>query len=179
MAKVIGMDLFFDVYGVCTLRPIPDPTTAALAWNYREGSQAIILDIRKDFDDESNYNVVVVDGENSANTAPVRAISYDNNPNSPTYYGGPYGQVVNYQKSTGVTTQAQAQAMADGLLLKGLGTVEGVNFPAVCHPAHQEDDIVQIVRGRMGMNARYALDSIAIPLQTTAALQAVTRKILV
>jgi hypothetical protein len=176
MASAIGMDLAFDAFGVCTLKPIPDPTQNPVVWTYAEGQQAMILDLRKDFDSKDSYNYVVVDGENSSNTAPIRGVAFDNASTSPTYYLGPYGRRVHYVKSSAVTTQAQADAMAAGLLLLGLGTQEGANFPAIVHPAHQEDDVVQITRQRMSTNARYALDSIVIPLEAGTALQATTRK---
>lgn len=175
MATSIGAELYFDVEGVCVLRPIPDPATDPVVWTYAEGAEATILHVEKKSSDERTYNHIIVTGE-SSNAPPVRAEAKDDDPSSPTYYLGDYGDVPYFYKSAFITTQAQAQAVADALLLRTLGVVEQVNFTAIVNPAHEVGDIIEITRGRAGINARYVLTDFNVNLDPQQPMNASTRR---
>lgn len=162
MAASIGCDLFFDPNGVCVLRPISlvgDP-----AWTYAEGSQAMILYVNRRLNDEKVFNHVVVTGETSGTATPVRAEAFDNNPSSPTYYLGAYGDVVTFEASSFITTTAQAQAAANRKLAKVLGLSELIQFNTIVHPAHEISDIVRLTRADSKVNNVYVIGKLTMPM---------------
>lgn len=164
MAKAIGMNLFFGPEGVCTLQPKVDPTTAPIVMSYREGRQARLLYVNKTIDDEQTYNGVIVTGESSGET-PVRAEAWDENPASPTYRFGPFGEVPYFFTSSFIRTQEQAQAVADSRLLSVLGTLETIRISALVNPAHDVDDVIEIVRSRSRIASTYVIEGVTIPLE--------------
>ena len=92
LAEAIGMDLYFDPLGVCTMRPEPDPETAVSVWTYEEGDEATILGVKRAQSNRKAYNGVVVIGESSAlSSGPVRSVQYITT--GAMAYNGPYGRV--------------------------------------------------------------------------------------
>lgn len=175
MAASIGMELFADAEGIYVLRPEPNPSTTPAAWSYQEGSQATILEIEKELDDETAYNGFVVIGESSSAAQPVRAEAWDDDPASPTYYLGPYGKVPSFLHSQYVTTQTQAQDAADAGLLRVLGILEDVSFSALVNPAHELGDVIQIKRARMKIDAPYLVHRMSLPLEPERGMRVSTR----
>jgi len=78
-----------------------------------------------DADDQTTYNYVIVYGESVDNAVPVQAVAFDNDPNSPTYYLGPYGSS-RPPSSPADHHHAQAQQAANALLLAVKGASENV-----------------------------------------------------
>src|SRR6266487_3262143 len=90
LASNIGMDLYFDPLGICTMTPAPDPATSTPDWTFDEGSVTNIglPGIALSWDVTDAINAVIVIGENSDNSQVYRAVAYDLDPNSPTRYDG-------------------------------------------------------------------------------------------
>lgn len=180
MATSLGMQLYFDPAGVCVLRPEPSPATDRVAWTYAEGDAATILSVDKDLDEEQQYNHAIVTGERSDGAAPVRAEAWDDNPASPTYWQGPYGDVPDFYSSKYITTVTQAQQAADALLRKKLGVLESLELNAIVHPGHEAGDVIRVTRTRMGLSAAlYALDRVTVPMGADQPLAASARRVVV
>ena len=179
MAQSIGAEAYFDVDGILVLRPIPDPSVNAPVWSYAEGAQAVMTQLQRTLSNTDNGTAnpshVVVTGENTTNTVPVRADAYDTNPASPTYYLGPYGDVPMVVQSPLVTTTAQAQAMASALLMEYSGATDGVQLDIVPNPSHEAGDVVTIQRARDGVGGNYMIQSMTIPLAWSATMQLITK----
>lgn len=177
MAASIGMELFFDANGALVLRPEPDPTVDPVVAEYEEGPKSTLLHVSRGISRENVYNhVVAYGGQNSDADTPVRVDAYDNNPSSPTYYLGPFGDVPFFFRSTFVLTTAQAQAVADAQLRKLLGTPETIQFISIVNPAHEVGDSVRVRRDRVGVNAVHVLDKLNIPLKFNVSMNASARE---
>ena len=176
LASDAGYFLFFDASGNPTMIAEPNPDTSPVVWTYAEGSSATILSVNKNMTDELTYNHVIVTGESSSNTTPVRGLAKDLDPNSPTYYLGSYGDIVYRYTSPFITTSAQAVAAAQALLNRVLGSTELTRFNAIPNPCHEVGDVVQITRGKSRINARYIMDKFTIPLVPIRAMEVTTRK---
>lgn len=178
MAESVGASLFFDPLGICTLRP--SSNTADVVASFTEGETATFLDVERDLDDEKTYNAVVATGEAPTSTAPVRAVAYDANPTSPTYYLGPYGLVPFFYSSPFIGTTTQAQDAANARLQKVIGATEAVRISIIPNPALDADDVVQIVRARSGVggtgNPFFVVDDLAIPLEADRPMTIATRE---
>lgn len=188
MAESIGAELYFDANGDIALLPVTDPATAPTTVQYAEGSEATFLYVNKRVNDEQTYNHVVVTGEAAEGAAPVRAeaiddvgtttssVYYLNDAASATKASGSYGRVVYTRSSQFIKTTAQALAAAQLQLFKSIGVYEEVRFNAIVNPAHDINDVIQIVKARSRINARYVLDSVTIPLVHGRAMDINTRK---
>lgn len=174
MATSIGAELFFNPDGICVLKFPVDPTTQAIDWEYAEGDDATVLSIDNTLSDEPGYNGVVVDGE-PPDAPPVHAVVYDSNPLSPTYYLGAYGKVPRFYRSQFITTLAQAEDVANAMLLAERGGTEQLKFTCIPHPAHEVDDLVHVVDPLIGVDDNYVLESFTMPLDL-GVMSATTRK---
>ena len=123
VAASAGFLAYFDTAGV--LRVIRDPSKdpkkpAAL---FIDGANNTVTSITRVESNSPGYNGVIVTGQSlSASAALISGSAYDANPQSRTYFLGPYGKVPAppVQVST-VTSNTQAAAMAKALLPQVLG----------------------------------------------------------
>lgn len=176
LAASVGMELFFDPSGVCVLRPVPDPTTYPVNWTFTDGASGQASGWERIFDDSATYNYVVVTGEHPNNTTAVSATASDTNASSPTYINGSYGTVTRLIVDRLITTTAQAQARATAELNRSIGIAEEVDGDTLVVPFLEPGDIAQITSGRAGINARYVLDALAIPLEPGTLMKVTARR---
>ena len=189
MAMSAGYELFFDVNGVVTGYPIPDPTTRVTAWTFNENSVGVdgILNPPNTSDyavSQSPYSTPVgvtvtmtrdgifndfwvsATGPNNAGgtgyTTPVQVQAADNNPASPTYIGGGMGNVPSFVTDSLITTSAQALAEAQYDLAQGLAKSWTVSVSTPPNPLFDVDDVYAVVNPRLGMaSTRVVTDTIS------------------
>ena len=174
MATSIGRSLYFDGDGELTGQPVSSGANPVAAIS--EGAGGTLLSAGRRLARQGAHNRYIVTGENAAEgSAPSRGVATDNNPLSPTYYFGPFGKVPAFVTSQLVTTDQQAQDMAQGLLSRELGVTDQINFGALVNPALKPDDVVTVTRERLGVNEDHIIDSLVIPLAATGAMTGQTR----
>jgi Domain of unknown function (DUF5047) len=193
-AAACGCDLFFDRNGVCTFYRDPSfnnmsaAVTPVPVATFIEGSTAIFDQITRTLDDGAAYNGTVVYG--GGNTQVQSLVSFnpnyvnqfgpgsvvnitpyiDNDPSSPTYWYGPYGQVPHIITNNLLVTQTQVNNYAQLMLIIDLGSQEACAIPSMAiDPRVDIDDVVLIDRSRLGLDdALYIVDSLTIPLAMTS-----------
>lgn len=175
MARAIGAELFFAVSGVAVLQPEFDPASVAVDFEYSEGAEAMILGVSRKLSREGVFNHVIVTGEPVNGATPVRAEAIDDDPSSPTYIDGAFGDVPYFETSELVTTEEQAQAMADALLLSKRRVVESLSFPTIVNPAHDGGDVVTVTRARANVSGRYVLEAFNVPMTASESMTAAVR----
>ncbi len=190
MASVVGYELYFDAHGVVTGRPIPNPFTQAITWNFTDdqvavygsggtGSTALLgspysrpAAVQVQMTRQGIYNDIIVQGTGSANTAaytgpggtaagsPILAQAQDTNPGSPTYISGGLGNIPNFVSSS-LITDAGAQNMANNDLQVALSSSWTVTLQIPPNPILDIDDVVLVTRPRVGLNnALVVIDTI-------------------
>lgn len=175
MAASIGMVLYFDAAGVCTLTGEPDASNAEPVLTYEEGTNATVISYTDSFNDDTAYNGMIVMGE-PPDLAPVRAEAWDADPDSPTYYLGPYGRVPQFLRSQFVTTQAQADDAARAGVLRQSGATERLTITTTVNPAHEAGDVTQVQRAGLEIDAPYVVESFNVPLEVTGSMSLAMRK---
>jgi hypothetical protein len=176
MARSLGMILFLDGDGAVVVEPISTPAgTPALA--LAEGADGVLVSAGKGWTREGAFNRVIATGENTGEGAPVRGVATDTNTASPTCYFGPFGKVPRFYVSQFITTTAQAEDAAAGMLAKELGTSQTIRFGAVVNPALEPNDIVQVTRQRAGFDESHVVDSVTIPLDVAGTMTGQTRAV--
>lgn len=174
IAAAVGGQALFDVNGLLVVRTVPDPSTTAVSDTYSEGAGAKLIDSKRRFDDQYVVNDWIVNGQSSS-TNPSTGEAYDSNPASPTYVDS-FGWVTKVQSSSLVSTDAQAQAMAQGLLMGTTGLVQDVQFDGWVNPALDGDDVVQITRKASNIDGLYSIQTLQIPLTAADKMAGTTKQ---
>jgi hypothetical protein len=117
----------------------------------------------------------VVTGEGTDEMEPVRAVAFDAQESSPTFFGGPFGRVPRFYSSPFITTATQAQNAAQNLLRRTLGASYDVGLSAVPNPALKPFDPVRVIYNDYNREM-HVIQRVTIPLSVTAAMSAATRQ---
>ncbi len=175
MAKAIGMDLYFDGDGVCVLVPSSTVGSSQPVATIAEGAAGVLIDVGRRWSREGTFNRVIATGENTGQAAPARGVATDDNPASPTLYGGPFGRVPRFYVSQFLASDAQAAEAAAAILARELGTTQQVQFGAIVNPALEPGDIARITRARSGIDEDHIIDQLTIPLGPAGVMTGITR----
>jgi hypothetical protein len=171
----IGYDAYFDPDGYCIIAAsgvVPNQPD----WYLSEGVNATLLSLTKTLSDEQFFNHAVVTGESTSGSVPFRGEASDTNQNSPTYVGGPMGDVVDFFTSSSVTSNAQAQSLAKSRLNASIGIPILVETQDLVHPGLDVDDAIQITRARSDISDIYVVSKIAMPLTFQRSMNVATRQ---
>jgi hypothetical protein len=173
-AATAGCELFFDVFGVATLRQIINPLSSDVidAIHFVEGENCTMDTISRTLDESTAFNGVQVFCNGTGTALPFVVTVWDTNPNSPTYYQGPWGQVPYIITTTtipsGTQTVDQAyqagEVYAYGQLQLVLGSFDDVSLTCVPNSALREGDCVQVTRNRVKIDDAYVISTMTIPL---------------
>lgn len=176
MAAAIGMELFFDARGVCTLREEPDPDVGDAVWEFSDLSHPTMTAITRRTSAADTFNVIIARGESSAVAAPVRWVEEDLDPASPTYVLGPYGRHAEEFRSAMIVTPEQARDAAQALLRRHKGATEAVELEAIPMPALEPGDIIAVTRGRSRVAGQWLIDTLSMPLGAGQLMRATMRR---
>lgn len=167
LASSVGCEVFFSATGRAVIAPPVDlDHLSAPDFTYIEGKGNTMLDLSVVYTDEPGYNGIVLTGSSPADDAPpVRSIVWDSEPTSPTYHLGPYGEVPQFITDQNITTQEQCDAAAASLLAQLIGFSSQLSITAGVNPALDVNDVVAVRRRRSGIDDRYAVDALSIPLK--------------
>lgn len=176
LARSIGCEVLFGPTGVCVLRTLVSAASEPSVMTY----DSTLLQVTRRLSDERTYNRVVVRGQHP-DGSPIRKIADDDDPDSPTYVGDPpgsgdFGLRPYFLTSQLITVADQGQDAADGLLEQVSGVVEDVNFDAIVNPAHDGGDVIRVTDGEVGIDTRYSLSALTVPMRVADPMPAITRK---
>lgn len=152
LAGAIGAELYVDADGAFRLQSIPDPNTVSPVWDLFDGEGGLLITAQRTLNDAKAVNYVIATGENTATKTPFKAVSYDADPSSPTYYLGEFGRVIGKEPGRRkLTTQAQTQNAADTYLNWFVGGDESVTVDAIVNPALDTGDVLRVRRKKVGI----------------------------
>lgn len=148
IATALGAEFYADPWGVLTLGPIPDPQ-GAVVWQM-DSADAVVSATRTATRD-GVYNAVVATSSTSGVDTPVSAIVTDDDPWSPTYFGGvslltgtEFGQSPYFFDSPLLTTVGQCRTAAAGILRDTIGLQQTVQVTSMMQPALEPGDVIGI-----------------------------------
>lgn len=169
LAAGIGCEIFFDATGNVVIAPPVDVDhLPAPDWDFTEGIGCQMLGLNVVYTDEPGYNGVVLTGESTGDELPpVRSVVWDEEPTSPTYHLGPYGEVPLFVTNSIVTTQADADSVATATLNSTIGITSQLSVTALVNPALEANDTVSVTRAKSGISGKYAIDSITVPMMAS------------
>lgn len=172
LAKNAALELYFDGDGTAVLRAEAE---GGAAISLTEGVGGVLIAAGRSWSRQGAFNRVIATGENTGVATPVRGVATDDNPLSPTYYFGPFGQAPRFYSSPFLTTTAQAQDAAQAILARELGTTQSVRFGTLVLPHLEPSDVARITRVSAGIDEDHIIDSLTIPLSAAGQMTGATR----
>jgi hypothetical protein len=167
IAQAMSAEVGCDATGAYVIRDIPNPAAAtSYVWEISAGG--VMLSDQRAMTSQDVYNGVLVTGANASdNATPVSALVTDNDPSSPTLWGGPFGKRTKQVSSPLLTTSGACTALATALLADAIAPNATGTLTSVPNPALDCGDILRIGHpdGRLELAA---LQSVTIPLVVAA-----------
>ena len=177
LAQAGGFDLFFDNEGVAVLSAVPDPTEQTPVKVYVEGDDAMVLSVNRRLSTDQTFNGVVVTGEGTNVKPPVRAVAFDEDPASPTYRYGAFGERPTFISSPVVTSAGEAAQVAVAELAKLKGAEENVDWTQIADPSLDAGDVIEVENTGTRLSRVMVLDKVIIPLSSGQPMQATARTV--
>lgn len=169
IASSYNYELYFDNSGYLVMREFLDPVTSPLAFTFQTGEDGNLVTYEKRQSPARIYNVVVVAGE-ATDTIPVAYVAKNTEPSSPTSIAN-LGQERVYQYTSAfITTQAQAQSIAESFLAIHALEQFDLSISSLVIPWLEAGEIVEFVDPdpSPGDPSRYLLSDFTLPLNLGA-----------
>lgn len=173
IATARGKLIYFDGAGV--LQIVSPPPQDVVVYSVQLGVGGALVNLHRALSRDGTYNAAVALGEAGDTDAPLRGVAVDDNPTSPTYFYGRFGQVPQFFSSPFINSQAQADAAANSLLAGSLGLPYSLSADAVVNPASEPYDVVRFEFSYTEAAQIHVLDVVRIPLTEAATLSVDTR----
>jgi hypothetical protein len=168
-----GLVFFWDYRGIFVAKPPPDPSEPVV--RIKSGQGGVLTSLSRTLNRDGVSNGVMASGEQLDDTIPpVSALVVDTDPNSPTWWDGPFGHVIQFYSSPLLTTNAQCVSAGTSILVQSTGLPYNVDFGQVPNPALEALDPVQIMFP--GKRELHVLAQLVIPLDAATAQTAQTRQ---
>lgn len=166
----IAADLYFDNLGEVVLAPAP-LLSAPAVWTVDASPTGVLLGGQQTRDRSRTYNVVVASPSAINGLVPFTPqIASDTDSTSPTWVGGPFGQVPFFWSSPTLRNTTQALAAAQTILNRVKAVNAQLTAEQVVHPGLDHGDVVIAVLPD-GTAERHLLDSVVIPLDVAGVQQ--------
>ena len=181
VVRSTGKICFWDYRGVLVIKDPPDAT--AVVWEASAGRNGVLVSLGRGLSREGVFNAVISTGEALDDTAPAFGTAYDLDPDSPTYYEGPYGKVPRFYNSPLLTTDLRATLASESLLAQTTGLPYTVDFSQIPNPALEPFDPVRVTYPpdlTLTPHTRtevHVLTRLQIPLTPGGAMPVNTRKV--
>lgn len=173
LAEGLGKIVYWDELGRLVFQSIPDEGEPI--WTVKAGSGGAMVSSNRSLSRDGVYNAVVVTGEGADDLMPVRAVAFDAQQSSPTFFDGPFGRVPRFYSSSFITTQQQAENAARNLLQQSLGAPYDVGLSAVPNPAIRPYDVIRVVYND-GNRELHVVERATIPFNVEQPVTVATRE---
>jgi hypothetical protein len=146
IAATIGAEVYCDAGGSFVIAELPNLLTATPAWTIAAGEHGVYLSATRGMSSKGVHNGVVVRGENPETGVSTGAVLVvDDDPNSPTYWGGRFGRRPTFHTSPTLTTTGQCLAAGTLLLRAAMAPNAVANLKALVNPALEAGDVLRVV----------------------------------
>lgn len=169
LVDAYGKVMFWDELGFLRVEDPPDPDV--VVWDVRSGSGGVLVEPTRDLSRKGIFNAVVVEGEGGDTQDPVRAIAYDNDPTSPTRYGGPLGRIPMFFTTPLVTTYPQAANAAAALLRQSIGAPYNMDLNVITNAQLRPRQAIRVTQ-QDGNRDIMVVEQVTIPLDAEQSMSA-------
>ncbi|MGB8380587.1 MAG: DUF5047 domain-containing protein [Dermatophilaceae bacterium] len=163
LAESINADVFVRHSGRFVIKDTPTLSSPPV-YTIDLGDGGVLVEEEVNNSREGVYNGVSVSGQSSdPKVKPAWALAIDNNPASPTYWLGGFGQVPRFYSSQYIATNAQAQQVANNMLAAATARNRTLTFNTVPLVFLESGDLVY-VELTDGTFENHLLQKISYPL---------------
>jgi hypothetical protein len=177
MASACGLDTYFNPMGTSILVPSASLTAGPVVWSFIEGVNNTAITIGDRDSSTAAVSACVVSGEGTGlapGVVPPRAVVYDTDPTSTTYYLGPFGIVPNFLRTPLATTQQQCLDSATARLQLFSGRAQRLEITCVpITPLEGSDNIHAVSKT---IDATHLAENFTIPMSPKQAMTIGSRK---
>lgn len=164
IAAAAGAEVYANADGVFVIRVMPDLATTAPVWSVEATEGGVYISANRAMSSRGVHNGVRASGENaSENVPPVSYLAVDDDPNSPTYWGGPFGRRPTSFSSSTLTTLAACQNAARLKLAQAKAPNAGGDISSLPNPALEPGDVIRVVH-EDGSRELHQVASFSVPL---------------
>lgn len=145
IAAAAGAEAYPTADGTFTIAALPDLATTPPVWAIEAVEGGVYISATRAMSADKVFNGILASGENTADgVAPVSFLATDDDPNSPTYWGGPFGRRPDfYSSSTLITTAACMQAARLKLAQAKTPNATG-DISSLPNPALEPGDVLRV-----------------------------------
>lgn len=164
IAAAAGAEVYANPDGVFVIRVLPDLASTDPVWAVEATEGGVYIAGSRSMSSEGVYNAVLARGENAGeNIPPVSYLATDSDPNSPTYWGGPYGRRPLFYSSSTLTTLAACQNAARLKLAEAKAPNASGDISSLPNPALEPGDVLRVVH-EDGSRELHQVASFSVPL---------------
>lgn len=164
IASAAGALCYANADGEFVIATLPDLATATPVWSVEAAEGGVYLSGSRGMSSDGVHNGVLARGENTSdNVAPVSYLAVDTDPNSPTYWSGPYGRRPMFYTSATLITTAAAQNAARLKLAEAKAPNASGDFSSLPNPALEPGDVLRVVH-EDGSRELHQIASFTVPL---------------
>lgn len=164
IAAAAGAECYATPDGEFVIATLPDLLTADPVWAVEATDGGVYVSGSRGMSSAGVYNGVLARGENTSdNVAPVKALVYDNDPTSPTYWGGPYGRRPMFYSSSTLITTAACTAAATLRLAQAKAPNASGDISSLPNPALEPGDVLRVMH-EDGSRELHQVAAFTVPL---------------
>lgn len=164
IAAGAGAEVYCNPDGVFVIAVLPDLATATPVWDIEAAEGGVYISANRAMSSSGVNNGVLARGENTAeNVAPVSYLAVDGDPNSPTYWAGPFGRRPMFYTSSTLTTTSACQNAATLKLAQAKAPNATGDISSLPNPALEAGDVLR-VRHADGSRELHQAASFSVPL---------------
>jgi hypothetical protein len=146
IAAAGGAECFPDADGVFQIATLPDLATTPPVWVIEATEGGAYIKANRGMSSDGVKNGWQARGENTAdNVAPVSYLATDDDPNSPTYWGGPFGRRPGFSSSSTLITTGQCQLAATLALAQAKAPNASGDISSLPNPALEPGDVLRVM----------------------------------
>ncbi|MEC3975082.1 DUF5047 domain-containing protein [Amycolatopsis sp. H20-H5] len=175
LVAAYGKVMYFDYAGRLQVKSPPAQARDSV-WTINHGRGGVLVSMKRAISRDGIYNAVVARGESTGELPPVQGIAYDNDPASPTRWGGPFGKVPKFYSSAFLNTPKQCSAAAASMLLSANGLPYTVSLGTVPNAALEAWDVVTVTYDDHASAQTHIIDRITYALSADGAMGIDTRR---
>lgn len=165
IAAAAGAEVYANADGVFVIATLPSVETTMPVWAVEAAEGGVYISGNRAMSCDGVYNGVLARGENTADDVPpVSYLATDDDPNSPTYWEGPFGRrPLFYSSSTLITLEACTQA-ANLKLAEAKAPNASGDIASLPNPALEPGDVIRVTHPD-GTRELHQVASFSVPLE--------------
>lgn len=140
------------------------------------GEAGTFVSANESLDRSPVFNGVFMTGQETPVTPAFAVLVVDDDPSSPTVWGGPFGKVVRLERSSSIQSPEQGRYAAETLLNGALGLARSLAITCAPNPALEAGDTIRVLFDD-GRDEKHVLDVVRIDLGPTQPLSLLTRSV--